>query len=214
MVNPLSIIGCFNCGDLSHVQKDCPTEFYLMRAAGSKLECMEHKTRKKRNLHAVQFALCQQLSDSANENSNAGGTEEDKDDKTDQELFSTLIAEVENDVRCMESQEDGVVHLVNTDIDVYMLNGDEENFLAACLDSGASTSLVGCEQAEAYCTVMNIPLVIEKRQNRTFRFGWQKKCKPRRSQLQDFLRKWQDGGTLPRCDRHKHLPSIWPGQIR
>ena len=86
-----------------------------------------------------------------------------------------MIAEVESDVGRVESQEDEVVHLVRIDLDVSMLNDDEEDFLGACIDTGVSMLLVGREKAEAYRTMMNIPLVIEKRQNCTFRFGSQKK---------------------------------------
>ena len=173
-VNLLSIMGCFNCIDPTHVLKDFSMEVNLMRAAISRLEYMERKTGKKRNAHAVLFALCQQLSENADKNSSAGGMEDEKEDYTDEELFSTLIAEVESDVRHVESQEDEDVHLVSIDLDVYMLNDDEEDFLGACLDTGDSMTFVGREKAEAYCTMMNMPLVIEKRQNRTFRFGSQK----------------------------------------
>ena len=57
-VNQLSIIGCFNCGDHSHISKDFPKEVKLMRAAKSRLEYVERKIRTKRNAHTVLFLHC------------------------------------------------------------------------------------------------------------------------------------------------------------
>ena len=72
-----------------------------------------------------------------------GGAEDEKEANTDQELFSTLIADVEREVRRLESQDDEVVDLFSIDLDVYMLNDAEEDFLSACFDNGASIRLVG-----------------------------------------------------------------------
>ena len=60
-VEPLSIMGRFNCGDPSHILKNCPKDVDLTRAAKGGLEYLEKKTGKKRNAHTVLFALCQQL---------------------------------------------------------------------------------------------------------------------------------------------------------
>ena len=53
-------------------------------------------------------------------------------------------------MRRVESQEGEVVHLFSIDLDAYRLNDDDEDFLAACLDTWASISLLCREQAEAY----------------------------------------------------------------
>ena len=91
-------MGCSNCGDPSHILMEYPKEIKLMRAAKSRLEYMERKTGKKRSAHAVLFAPYHQLSESADKNSSAAGTEDEKDSNTDQELFSRLMAAVESDL--------------------------------------------------------------------------------------------------------------------
>ena len=83
-VNPLSIMGCFNFGDPSHILKDCPKDVNLMRAAKSLLEYVERKTGSKRNAHTVLFALCQQLAETMDENSDTIDEEEEDDNTTDQ----------------------------------------------------------------------------------------------------------------------------------
>ena len=62
------------------------------------------------------------------------------------------------------------------DIDVYMLKNEKKELLGVCLDTGASMSLVGREQGEAYCKMIGIPLIIEERMESTFKFGSQKKA--------------------------------------
>ena len=128
--------------------KDCAKEMKLMRAVKSRLEHVERKNRTKRNAHTVLFALCQQLAENMDESSDTTGEEGENDNNTDQELFSTLVAEVE-DEEIAEVMGEEKIHLVNTDIDVLMLNSEKEEFLGACLDTGASMSLVDREQAES-----------------------------------------------------------------
>ena len=123
-------MGCFNCVDPSHVLKDCPNEVKLTRAAKSGLEYMECKNGKKINTDVFLFALCQQLAESAEENSSNAPMKEGKENNKNQELFSTLMVEVESDVCRTESQEKEILHLVSIEIDVYLLNDDEEDLLA------------------------------------------------------------------------------------
>ena len=174
-VNPLSIMGCFNCGDPSHMLKDCSKEVNLMRAAKSRLEYAETKTGTKRNAHNVLFALYQHLAETMDESSGTTDEEKEDDNTTDQELFSTLLAEVESEERT-EVMGEEKIHLVNMDINFYMLNNAKKEFLGACLDTAASMSLVGREQAEEYCKMIGILLAIEERIGRTFKFGSQKKA--------------------------------------
>ena len=51
-------------------------------------------------------------------------------------------------MQSVKSQEGKAVHLFSIDLDVYMLNDDEEDLLGAFLDTEASMSLVGREQAK------------------------------------------------------------------
>ena len=65
--------------------------------------------------------------------------------------------------------------MIDINPDVYVLDGSKQEFLGASLDTGATVSIVGREQAEEYCRMMDIPLVIEPKRNRTFKFGSERK---------------------------------------
>ena len=92
-------MGCFNCAEPSRMLKDCPKEINLMRSAKYKLEYVEGWTGTKRNAHTVLFALFQLLAENMDESSDTTGEEEEDDNNIDQELFSTLVTEVENEER-------------------------------------------------------------------------------------------------------------------
>ena len=151
--------------------KDCPKDVNLMRAAKSRMEYMEWKKGRKRDAHTVLFALCQQLSCDTDSDSNEVDASEETEDATDQEMFSTLMAEFDDEVNgeVPDKEENG--HLVDIDLDVYILDVNKKEFFEACIDTGASVSLVGREKAEPYCRMMGEALVVEKRQGRTFKFG-------------------------------------------
>ena len=94
-VDPLSIMGCLNSGDLSHLLKNCSREVDLQKAAKSRLEYMEKKTGKKRNAHTVLFALCHQLSEDVDTDNRSDWSVRETEEATDKELSSTLMAEFE-----------------------------------------------------------------------------------------------------------------------
>lgn len=71
------------------------------------------------------------------------------------------MAEVENEEGRVAVMGEGSIHLVDMDVDIYILNKEKKDFFSACLDTGESMSLLGREQAEAYYKVMGIPLTIE-----------------------------------------------------
>ena len=60
------------------------------------------------------------------------------------------MVEVENEEGRRGVLEEKSIHLVNLDVDVYILNNEKKEFLDACIDAGASMSPVGREQVEAY----------------------------------------------------------------
>ena len=158
-------MGCFNCGDPSHMLKNCPKDGDLMRAAKGRLEYLKRKTGKKRNAHTVLFALCQQLTVTEEEENKKDNEKEDDEETTDQELFSTLMAEFEDNGDEAEVGGEETVFLVNVDLEIYLLDNDYRRFLGAWLDTGVTMSLVGYEQAEAYTRMMEISLVIESNTN-------------------------------------------------
>lgn len=51
---------------------------------------------------------------------------------------------------------------------------ERDDFQDAYIDTGATKSVVGRIQAEAYCKYISIPLFIEKFPLKVFRFGGQK----------------------------------------
>ena len=65
--------------------------------------------------------------------------------------------------------------MIDIDLDVYVLDGRQQEFLGACLDTEATLSVVGREQAEEYCRMMDVPLVVEPKRNITFKFSSERK---------------------------------------
>ena len=60
------------------------------------------------------------------------------------------MEEFEDEVDEVEATEERNVLLGNIDLEVYILDESEQRFLGACLDTGATVSLIGRNQAEAY----------------------------------------------------------------
>ena len=172
--DPLTIMGCFNCGDPSHMLQDCMKDVGLVNAAKRRLEYMEKCTGKKRNAHAVLFALCYQQSEKHDDE--AGSSLKDEDGNiTDQELFATVMNQMNEGASEGENNEGNAVHLVEADFSVYTIKNDKNLFLGACLDTGASVSLIRRQKAEKYSKKAINPLLIEITPKKTFRFGSQTK---------------------------------------
>lgn len=166
--DPLQIMGCFNCGNPSHMMNQCNKPLSAVKAAQARLEYMQKKTGRKRNANSVLFALCQQLDEEDNEEEDHN---DDKDEITDQEIFNTLVADFQESE---EEEEDEELHVHLVDLSIYAISEDRNQFEGACLDTGASRSVVGRAQAESYCKYMGIPLMIEEQQKKVFKFGSQK----------------------------------------
>ena len=128
-------MGCFNCGDPSHLLKNCPKEVDLLKAAKSRLEYMEKRQEKKRSDHTVLFALCHQLSEDVDTDNRIDGSVRENGEATDKELFSTLMTEFEEKESEEEVLDDKEVLLVTIDLELYILSESHPRFLGACLDS-------------------------------------------------------------------------------
>ncbi len=79
------------------------------------------------------------------------------------------------DANEVESDEGSPIHMIEEDFSAYTVKNDENQFLGACLDTGASVSLVGGQKAEEYCKKMGNLLLIETTPKKTFKFGSQTK---------------------------------------
>lgn len=95
-VDPLSIMGCFNCDDAGHTMKDCPRPIDASKAAQRRLEYYSKKDSGKASAATVLFQLCTQLdamligertSEAEDEDGGSGGCDED-----DRQLFDALLA--------------------------------------------------------------------------------------------------------------------------
>ncbi len=101
---------------------------------------------------------------------------DDEDDKfTDQELFTTLLAEFKDERDDENPDKEQELLMIDINLDFYVLDGSKQEFLGACLGTGATVSVVGLKQAEEYCRMMNVSLVIEPKRNRSFKFGSERK---------------------------------------
>ena len=78
----------------------------MIRTAKHRLEYVERKTRTIMSARTVLFALCQQLAENMGEISGTTGEEEENDNTIDQELFSALVAQVENEEVIADSKVD------------------------------------------------------------------------------------------------------------
>ena len=79
---------------------------------------MERVIGTKRNAQKLLRALFQQLAESMDESSDTADKEELNHNTKDQELFSTLVAEVENEKGRGGVLEEDSIHLINMDTDV------------------------------------------------------------------------------------------------
>ena len=127
---------------------------------------MEKRTGNKRNAHARLLALCYQLSEKHDDEDGISSNKEDNK-ITGQELLATIMNQMREGAREGESDEGNTIHMIEEDFSVYMMENDENQFLGACLDIGASVSLIGRQQAEEYCNKTGIPLLVEIKPKKT-----------------------------------------------
>lgn len=95
-VDPLAIMGCFNCDDDAHTMKDCPRPIDAAKAAQRRLEYYAKKDAGKASAAAVLFQLCAEVDAmligqrTSTSEDDAGGAEADAAD--DRQLFDALLA--------------------------------------------------------------------------------------------------------------------------
>ena len=170
--NPLSVSGCFNCGG-NHSLRDCTLPLNTSRAATRKMEYYAKKAETKPiAVHRVLADLCQQLDiDSAAEEDSEVETE-----TTDMTIFESIISGngATGDVDSTEHPTDSDVEPINH---VYLTSKSWNVTLGGpshgiCIDSAAQRSVVGVEQAKAYCSLFNVPFSPSESNTRNvFSFG-------------------------------------------
>lgn len=144
--NPLSIAGCFNCGDPGHIMKNCPRPLNVAKAAASKIEYL-NKKKSANAIHLVLASLCQQLD----------GPSLNEVEHDDAEIFMSILtlppppvsAETGDTHDDSRSAEDEITLLVS---DINFNEGTHERFEGACVDSGAQRTLIGKRQADLYAS--------------------------------------------------------------
>ncbi len=75
------------------------------------------------------------------------------------------------------------MHMIEEDFLVYRMKDDENQFIGACLDTGASVSLILRLQAEECSKKMGISLPIELTPKKTFKFDSQTKQRIRKTRI-------------------------------
>lgn len=173
--DPLTVLGCFNCGG-NHLIKDCRKPLNVAKSAAGKLEYYARKAKHKPfAVHQVLADLCQQLD----------GTESEADDHAeygadDLSIFESLLTGVDEsnldngegdnaeDERIVETNQTFIIN------HTYALSGSEQ-FLGACVDSAAQRTVIGRYQAESYCNLFNVPFnLISDGTAKVFSFGTHK----------------------------------------
>lgn len=167
--------GCFNCGDREHLIKDCPYRIDIRRAANRRIEFYAEKKGKLASTYLVMNELCDQLDaepdveheDSTDLESNPGLQEHEahrvstvsvgRDPVEDFNLFESLVSYTE-EIYAAPEETDPEKFIV--EINYTPDNNSPNEFQGGCLDIGASRSLIGRRQAEAYHGLIGLPLVL------------------------------------------------------
>ena len=179
--DPLSISGCFNCDDPTHVVKNCPKTLNVAKAAAKKLEYYSKKDKMKEHaVHVVLAELCTQLD---MEEEGMGGIGDDMTQiSNDREIFENLLCSFSQvNVNLVELSEPLEGNKCGTgiedeDLKIYLIKAKEDlpnpSFLGARIDTGAQKSVIGTSQAKAYSEFMNSPYRLRQHaQKMSFKFG-------------------------------------------
>lgn len=161
--DPLSITGCFNCEDPSHVLKDCPKPLNIAKAAAQKLEYLKKK-RTANAVHLVLADICFQM-DKTTSSANI-------DD--DLQIFQSLVAAPTLEQTIDNSNHEQTItdngDIVQFCVEINFSPGTYAQFEGACIDSGAQLSCIGKKQAMLYCRAIKKPFKITK-SDRQYKFG-------------------------------------------
>ena len=184
--DPLTIMGCFNCDNPNHLLKNCPLALNARRAAEKRIEYYSKKKGKDASTYLVLMDLCEQI--------DISGEVSLRDDTVESE------SNTQSEVEINQVEHEGCLKEENTEFNLfealvnyteYATTGDLltssnvidvkyspdssslDGFERACLDIGASRSLIGRPQAESYYKFMGLPLVIHtpRTTRPIFRFG-------------------------------------------
>ena len=180
-LDPLKIQGCFNC-DGNHLMRDCPKPIDTTKAATRKIEYYSKKHQSPHAVHTVLAELCSQL-DTAQPPSDA-------DDYEDHEVFQSIannhicsnefettdnedLDDKLDNVIIDDPQDDDVNNIHAVDSSYIMPKDDDERFHGACVDSAAQRTVIGKQQAQAYCTAYGIAPNLKKHDGHSpvFSFG-------------------------------------------
>lgn len=167
--NPLSITGCFNCGDPHHRAKQCPKPPDHARMAAKRIEYLKKK-KTPNAVHVVLAYFCDEMDDS--DEGDGGGAEDDNDLAIFNSLCSldTETHQPEDNADGKGDQsEQGLESIFAVDVSLPKYVGEE--FFGACIDSGAQRTVIGASQAEAYSRLAGMQLSRSAPFPLRFKFG-------------------------------------------
>lgn len=175
-MDPLSVMGCFNCDDPGNRAKDCTKPKDFAKAAARKIEYLK-KRRTNNAVHVVLAFLCEQLEDDDDD----GGGEDDTSNDDDVYIFNSIMETGTADIHLMRVEDTAPDPNGQTKSDKDVVNifsvgttppsyvGKE--FAGACIDSGAQRTVIGTPQAAVNCAFAGIDLRKPPTQPLQFNFG-------------------------------------------
>ena len=159
--NPLRIQGCFNCGG-QHLMKNCTKPIDTAKAAAQKIQYYAKKNREPFAVHSVLAELCAQLDATDSVSS-------DDDAINDHKIFQNMLQvhkknpNNEKDEELNDTDSDSeleklindkgelvsTIHVVDSS---FILQSASQTFDGMCVDSAAQHTVIGKQQAMAFCS--------------------------------------------------------------
>lgn len=187
--DPLKVAGCFNCGNPNHMMNKCDKPLNVARAASNRIEYYEKKGKQSNTIHMVLADLCMQLDQSHNVVSDRQGGDASVNESDDREIFETLISGPEHSTNYVRSgfagemvfldesteqtqlvnihdevsDDEAVVYSKDDSYSILLsiCSADDTQFHGACIETGAQRSVIGEQQARAYCSFINLPFELQ-----------------------------------------------------
>lgn len=171
-IDPLSLVGCFNCGEKSHFARDCTRPKNFAAAAARKIEYLQNK-KAPNTIHVVLADLCRQLDTNEREEN---ASEEDTDDA---KIFRAIAFDDDvQDIHNVRQEGDHDEDKKDEDtITIFSCNVPEfirssACFNGACVDSGAQRTVIGRNQAIKYMEESEVGVnMLKGVHNRRYKFG-------------------------------------------
>lgn len=150
--------GCFNCEAKDHYARECPRPLNLARAAARKLDYLNSK-KKVNAVHSVLADVCQQFDHEFTEESDAS-------------ILMSMLSGASRDAMNDRGSEGerNVEDTLVLELTIELSTPHDEKFLRACIDSGAQMTIIGIDQAKAYCKEHG-GIIIKGESKQTYRFG-------------------------------------------